>query len=122
MVETILYSILMSLEYVLFYRRIVGAHFEIYLKYICYIFAVSGFVVFLCYRIQKINIVIMILVLLYLVEIVSLYTGFLGDFCISSWNYYDAGYVLMILFFLIFGTVFWKDANRQIQLYSAFDK
>lgn len=118
--ETILYSMVMTVEFVIFYRPILELKLEGYLKYLACIFMFSGVVLFLGYRIHKLSICIMVLCLLYMFEVIADF-GVWGLLSIFSWNYEDASYFVELAFMIVTGFFCWKDADKQNRLYWQYD-
>ncbi|MCM1500652.1 MAG: hypothetical protein NC124_19495 [Clostridium sp.] len=119
-VQTISYVFLLVMEIIIFYRPIMEWRWDIYLKYMLCVFAISGIVLCLAYRIRKITVFIMVLILTYIVEWVAS-SGILDVYSIMSWNYDNADYLIEILLMCIIGLLCWRDFAKQIMLYHSFD-
>lgn len=120
MVVISLYCVLVTVEFICFYRPILELKLELYIKYITCIFMFSGVILFLAYRLKKMSICIMFLFFLYSFEWIADF-GVIGCPSIFSWNYGELSYLIELFLMIMIGFFCWRDYFRQLQLYCHFD-
>lgn len=124
-IQTICYSIIMTIEFVAVYIRILEMEVLdltviVYLKYLAYIFCISGIILFLGYRIKKMPIFIMSIVLIYVSEII-LYIAGEAMLSMFSWKYESGAYLIEMAMLILIGVLCWRDSYKQITLYWDYD-
>ena len=118
-IETISYSIITTLEFILFYRTHIDAVTQSYLKYIVLIYFFAGVILFAAYQFKNLSICILISLLLYIYE--SIGATMLGHSSIFEWHYNEFSYMTEMLFMFILGTIGWITSYQQNKQYQSYD-
>lgn len=122
--QMLFYQIMMSVEYVVFYREIMnrtGISFLIYLKYIIYIFCMAGFVYALVFLCHSVLISELVAIFLYIMELLA-EDAAIPFYSVFNWNYSSPSFLAELLILAGTGIILWGLGIHRNNTYCTYDE